>query len=167
MSARFTSFGLVTALLIMVASPVHGKIVRIYTGKLNINTASVADFTRLPGIGEVTAFRIVKERERREKFKDARELKVVKGISARVYEGLNSYVAVSGESNLKVFMDLNSVTMPLLLGIPGMTEGEARSILNYRKAKGSFAKVEDLRQVPGIGEKRYSELREWLAVARR
>ena len=37
---------------------------RVYTGKLNINSASAADLTRLSGVGEVIAFRIIKERER-------------------------------------------------------------------------------------------------------
>ena len=63
-------------------------------------------------------------------------------------------------------MDLNTVTIPLLLGIPGMSEGEARSIINYRKANGSYRDIETLGAVPGIDGKRLSELREWLTIAR-
>ena len=147
--------------------PAQARIVRTYTGQLNINTASTADLTRLPGVGEVTAYRIIKERERRGgEFRNVSELKSVKGISARVYEGLKSYVAVTGENSLKVHMDLNTITKPLLLGIPGMTETEARTILNYRKANGRFGQVEELKLVPGITEKRFTELAEWVTVAR-
>lgn len=150
---------------LLVAVTAQARVVRVYEGKLNINTASTADLTRLPGIGEVTGFRIVKERERRGAFRAADELKDIKGVSGRVYEMIREHIAVQGESSLKVYMDLNTITKPLLLGIPGMSEGEARSILNYRNAHGGFEKVQDLLQVPGIGKKRFAELSEWLTVA--
>lgn len=150
---------------LLVAVTAHARVVRVYEGKLNANTASAADFTRLPGVGEVIGFRIVKERERRGRFRDSKELIGIKGVSARVYEGFRNYVATEGDSNLKVYIDLNTVTKPLLLGLPGMTEGEARSILNFRKAKGGFEKVEELLHVPGIDKKRFAELSEWLTVA--
>ena len=155
----------VTLVFLLVAVTAHGKVVHMYEGKLNVNTASAADFTRLPGIGEVIGFRIVKERERRGAFRDTKELREVKGVSRRVFEGIREHVAVRGENSLKVYTDLNTITKPLLLGIPGMSEGEARSILDYRKAHGGFEKVEDLLQVPGIGKKRFTELCEWLTVA--
>jgi competence protein ComEA len=146
--------------------PAQAKVVRVYTGKLNINTASSADLTRLPGVGEVIAFRIVKEREKRGTFRDTQELRSVKGVSERVYEGLKNYVAVTGENNLKVHMDLNTVTKPLLLGISGMSENEAHSILAYRRANGPFTRVEELKRVPGIDDRRFRELAEWVTVAR-
>lgn len=163
------SFRLLSLLVLFLAfsATAHARVVRVYVGKLNVNTASAADFTRLPGVGEVTAFRIVKEREKRGQFRDAKELREVKGVSARVFEGFRSYLATRGESDLRVYIDLNTVTMPLLLGIPGMSEGEARSILNFRKARGGFEKVEELLQVPGVERKRFAELSEWLTVVAR
>jgi len=73
---------------------------------------------------------------------------------------------LEGESNLRVHIDLNTITRSLLLGLPGMTTGEARSIINYRKARRAFTAVEDLTQVPGIDERRMRELAEWLTVVR-
>ncbi len=165
---RLTGVSLLVVLLLsaLLCLPAQAKVVRVFTGKLNINTASSADFTRLPGIGEVIAFRIVKAREAKGAFRDTQELRSVKGVSERVYEGLKKYVAVTGENTLKVHMDLNTITKPLLLGISGMTENEARSILAYRKAIGSFTRVEELKRVPGIDDKRFRELAEWVTVAR-
>lgn len=162
---RFPGMLSLLVLFLMFTATAHAGVVRVYEGKLNVNTASAADFTRLPGVGEVIGFRIVKEREKRGQFRDTKELKAVKGVSERVYEGFRNYVAIRGESNLKVHIDLNTVTKPLLLGLPGMSEGEARSILNFRKARGGFEKVEDLLQVPGVDRKRFAELSEWLTVA--
>lgn len=159
-------FFVILTFLFLVSHHAEASSLRVYTGSLNINTASSADLTRLPGVGEVIAFRIVKEREQRGKFRDIRRLERIKGISPRVFFGLQQYVATDGPNNLKVYLDLNTVTKPLLLGLPGMSEGEARSILNYRKGRGQFSSVEELRRVPGIDDKRYAELREWLTVAR-
>ena len=150
---------------LLVAVTAHARVVRVYEGKLNVNTASAADLTRLPGVGEVIAFRIVKERDRRGAFRETNELEEIKGVSVRVYEGIREHVAVQGENSLKVYTDLNTITKPLLLGLPGMSEGEARSILNFRKDHGGFEKVGDLLRVPGIGKKRLAELSEWLTVA--
>ncbi len=165
---RLTGFSLLIVLLlsVLLCLPAQAKVARVYTGKLNINTASSADLTRLPGVGEIIAFRIVKAREAKGAFRGTQELRSVKGVSERVYEGLRNYVAVTGENTLKVYLDLNTVTKPLLLGIAGMTENEAGSILTYRKTYGKFAKVEELKRVPGIDDKRFRELAEWITVAR-
>ena len=57
----------------------HARVLRLYEGKLNLNAASAADLTRLPGIGEIIAFRIVKERESPGAFRNIDELQGHKG----------------------------------------------------------------------------------------
>ena len=167
MTLRYLLLAFLLSLLFVAPAAGETRVKRIYTGKLNINTASAADFGRLPRIGEVIAYRIVKAREQKGgQFADVRELKRVKGISERVYTGLRPYVSTTGDNDLRVFLDLNTVTRSLLLGLPGMTAEEARSILNYRRAQGRFGEVSDLRRVPGISDKRYGELAEWLTVSR-
>ena len=52
-----------------------------HTGPLNINTASKGELVRLPGIGEVTAERIILYREDIGPFSTVEELRKVKGIS--------------------------------------------------------------------------------------
>ena len=157
---------LLLAIFLMGQLPAHAGTLRVCTGKLNINTASAADLTRLPGVGEVIAYRIVKEREKRGGFRDILELQRVKGVSKRVYAGFKGYVDTKGENTLKVYLDLNTVTKSLLQGVPGGTAEEARTILNYRKSRGRFVRVDELRNVPGIDSKRYDELAELLTVAR-
>jgi competence protein ComEA len=157
---------LILLLVFLTFASLHGKNIRVYSGKINVNTASSADLTRLPGIGEVLAFRIVKERERRGAFRHVAELKQIKGISSRIFEECKQYISIDGDTTLRSYLDVNSVTKALLLGIPNMSEGEADSILHYRQKAGSFTTIEDLLQVPGITQTRYGELTEWLVVAK-
>ncbi|WP_243373565.1 helix-hairpin-helix domain-containing protein [Geotalea sp. SG265] len=165
MSSFRSLLSLLVVLCVLSATHVaSAKVLRTYKGKLNINTASAADFARLPGVGEVIGFHLVKEREQRGHFTAVRDIASVKGITPRVYEAIKGHLALEGESDLQVRIDLNTVTKPILLGLPGMTAGEARSIINFRKNR-PFTSVEDLLLVPGINEKRMHELSEWLTVA--
>ncbi len=172
MIGRAARTAIITVFLLCLTIPLFSgvswaRVVRVYQGQLNLNTASVAELTRLPGVGETIAFRIVKERERRKIFKQKKELLGVKGISPQGYERLKEIVDVQGENSLKVYLDVNTISKPVLLGLPGMTTGEARSLLAYRKEHGPFATLDDLLHVPGIDRKRLTELEEWLTVADR
>jgi competence protein ComEA len=61
-------------------------------------------------------------------------------------------------------LDLNTATPEQLDGLDGIGPGMAGRILDYRKEHGSFGSVEELGQVPGIGEKRLAALREKVRV---
>lgn len=63
-------------------------------GKLNINTATKTQLMKLPGIGEVTAERILLYREEQGKFKSLEELLTIKGISDRKLNQLRPFIIV-------------------------------------------------------------------------
>jgi competence protein ComEA len=62
---------------------------------INVNTATVAELQRLPGIGAKLAQRIVDERSLRGRFKAVDDLRRVSGIGAKTLEKLRPYVAVN------------------------------------------------------------------------
>lgn len=64
------------------------------TSILDINTASKQDLMTLPGIGAVTAERIVAYRTDVGPFKSVEELRKVKGISKRKFENLVPFITV-------------------------------------------------------------------------
>ncbi len=159
-------FPFLMATIILLSTDVSwAKVLRTYQGKLNINSASAADFARLPGIGEVIGFHIIKEREQRGQFSSIKDLSSIKGISPRVYGGIKNLLSLEGKNDLQVRIDLNTITKPLLLGLPVMKAGEAQSILNFRRTR-PYNTVEDLLLVPGINQKRMHELSEWLTVVK-
>lgn len=61
-------------------------------------------------------------------------------------------------------VNLNTATIEQLDELPGVGPATAQKILDYRRANGGFGSVEDLGQVPGIGDKRLATLRELVRV---
>lgn len=60
---------------------------------ISVNRAGEAELTALPGIGPVTARRIVEDRRRGGRFVTLRDLLRVKGISAKTLERLHGLIA--------------------------------------------------------------------------
>lgn len=61
---------------------------------IDINLATKAELARLPGIGEVLADRIIRQREEQGAFEAISDLQKVKGISKKKFERLKPFVAV-------------------------------------------------------------------------
>lgn len=94
---------LLIALVIM--SPACSRLPRDYasnttvdapvsTVTINLNTASVAELERLPGVGPVLAERITTYRKEHGHFRRAEHLMMVRGISDRKFRELRSLVRV-------------------------------------------------------------------------
>jgi len=62
--------------------------------KVNINTASKERFETLPGIGPVMAERIVAYREQSGTFKNAEDIKNVKGVGDKTFEKMKKWITL-------------------------------------------------------------------------
>ncbi len=61
-------------------------------------------------------------------------------------------------------IDLNAAQETELMALPGIGEVLARRILAYRSEKGSFAAVEELLNVEGIGKKRFEDIIDLITI---
>jgi competence protein ComEA len=64
----------------------------VFTGKVDLNRAPLAELTRVKGIGEKTAMAIVEYRAAHGPFRDLRDLLQVKGIGEKKLEKLGPYL---------------------------------------------------------------------------
>ena len=73
----------------------------------------------------------------------------------------NQITDTIGENKL---ININTATLDELKSIPGIGEAKAQAIINYRKSKGKFEKIEDIQNVEGIGSKLYETIKIYLTT---
>ena len=61
-------------------------------------------------------------------------------------------------------VNLNTATKDELIALPGIGPAKAQAILDYRAQHGGFRSVEELKDVKGIGAKRFEKLKGDLTV---
>lgn len=66
------------------------------------------------------------------------------------------------KESLKV--NINTATSDELQRLPGIGESMASKIITYRKENGKFQKIEDLKNVSGIGDIKYNNIKKYIYV---
>lgn len=65
---------------------------KLPAGKININSALLHELIQIPGIGEVTAERIIEFREANGRFNAAEDIMKVKGIGEKKFRNMKEYI---------------------------------------------------------------------------
>jgi len=84
--------------------------------------------------------------------------------------GQNSNAAGASEQNATQqdpqaqLVDINSADASLLRTLPGIGAKRADDIINYRNQNGSFASIEDIKKVSGIGDGIFNSLKDLITV---
>jgi len=82
----------VPAVMVTAAEPT--RVAAADVAKVNINTATANDLQALPGIGQVTAERIVAYRSEKGKFRTPADLLKVKGVGEKSLEKIQALITV-------------------------------------------------------------------------
>ena len=70
--------------------------------------------------------------------------------------------ATSGTSSNKV--NINTASVSELVSLDGVGESTAEKIIAYRQSNGSFASIEDIKKVSGIGDKKFEAIKDRITV---
>jgi competence protein ComEA len=94
--ARLLAGALAAGLAIALA----GAPARAAEGVVNVNTATLEELARLPGIGEAKARAILELRKERGAFRSVDQLRDVKGIGDAALERIRPHVVTEGKTTL-------------------------------------------------------------------
>jgi competence protein ComEA len=65
---------------------------------------------------------------------------------------------------LVLVLHLNTATTDQLQRLPGVGPALAKRIVEFRDKKGGFKRIEELLAVPGVSEKKWKAMREYLVL---
>jgi competence protein ComEA len=85
-------------------------------------------------------------------------------VPERVKVAAGGAPGTAAPADPRVPLNLNTATLEQLDELDGIGPATAQSILDYREESGGFGSVEELGEVPGIGEVRLASLREQVRV---
>ncbi len=72
--------------------------------------------------------------------------------------------SAAGAAGQQAKVNINTATSEQLQTLQGVGEGIASRIIDYREKNGSFKKIEDLKNVSGIGDARFAAIEESITV---
>lgn len=80
-------------------------------------------------------------------------------------EGTSSSSSSSSKNEKKYsVVNINTATQTELETLPGIGPSLALNIINYRKENGKFSSIEEIKEVSGIGEAKYNELKKYITI---
>lgn len=78
--------------------------------------------------------------------------------------GISNTGASSNNTEKQGKININTASQTELETLPGIGPSTALKIVNYRKEKGKFKKIEDIKEVSGIGDSKYNKIKDLITI---
>lgn len=93
-----------------------------------------------------------------------REIIALPAASEAILTGRNDPAQPPLELLPGALIDINSAAAEDLTLLPGIGEALAKAIVSYREENGAFESLEQLMEVPGIGESRFAAVKDKICL---
>lgn len=146
--------------------------IKVYiTGEVNSpGVKEVEDGARIEDVivlaGGLTEFANINKVNLAYKLEDGQKI-YIPNVNEKVEEYIteeNGEGIVEKTSKSLGKININTADVVKLCELPGVGESLASRIIQYREENGKFKSIEDLKNVSGIGEKKFESLREYIVV---
>lgn len=77
---------------------------------------------------------------------------------------INDKITDEIKENPNSLININKASLEELLTIPKIGESKAKAIIKYREENGNYKTIEDIKNVSGIGEKLYEEIKIYITT---
>ncbi len=84
-------------------------------------------------------------------------------LSARLHDE-DVIVVEAMEDKSHNFININTATLSELMSLPKLGESKAKAIITYREENGPFKTIEDIMNVPGIGESTFESFKNLIST---
>lgn len=89
---------------------------------------------------------------------------VLSGVMSSSTSNSNTYSNNSSSSHTPSIVNINTATQTELETLPGIGPSTALKIINYRKENGKFSSIEDIKNVSGIGDAKFENIKNYITV---
>jgi competence ComEA-like helix-hairpin-helix protein len=131
--------------------------------KIELNRTDSIELQEIYGIGQKTASRIIKYREKLGGFTSINQLKEVYSIDSSRFLQISPYLYVNTEYNIKK-ININKATVKELANHPYIDYYLATSIVNYRQRNGNYTDIKDVKQAVHFYDELYQKIAPYLSV---
>ena len=84
--------------------------------------------------------------------------------SSGVAQNTEQFEEKDNENNQTEKININTASQTELETLPGIGPSTSLKIINYRKENGNFKSIEDIKQVSGIGDAKYENIKDLICV---
>ena len=81
-----------------------------------------------------------------------------------IFAALVTFVSNLADAEHSAKVNINTATVKELVSLKGIGEKKAESIVEYREKIGSFAMIDELKGVKGIGDKIFNKIKNHIAI---
>lgn len=174
-------FGLLTGafILIIISRPVGTEIQLIPPPTPSPILVHVDGAVQLPGVYPLpVGSRIQDAVKAAGGFSDLADPSLV-NLAARLKDGDKITIPTIGQTSLpensrsgaviqtsSTGIDINTATAAELEALPGIGPGRAEDIVKYRESHGSFTYIEEIMNVPGIGQSTFDQIKDLITLSK-